>query len=288
MTEPLRRIAGFAFDWAETFCDPDHGCMGYHRMWPLSRLLNNGGMLPAGQDFFGQQIAAVARDGKVHVLISGGADTGLMALAVEGANASGLDLHITAVDRCQTPLEEMRLYGAAIGVPVQTFACTLDQLPQGLAVDAIFGHSVLPFIAPHLRGDVFESWARVLRAGGRLALSQRLGKSYPKIVDHLGEEGLLAQHNELHETLSQNEIWQTIATRDAIVAAAKAFWLAPMERHLITEKDIHQLAAQAGLILHKITAIAREDKRSPSPYANTDVSDQKVMRHEIVLQKPDL
>ena len=65
--EPLQSLSRFSFDWANTLCDPEHGCAPYHRMWSFIRLLESGGALPNGQTFFGNAINIYSQNGKVHI-----------------------------------------------------------------------------------------------------------------------------------------------------------------------------------------------------------------------------
>ena len=51
MSEPLVALSRFAFDWANTLCKTEHGCASYHQMWPFLRLIETGGVLPAGEAF---------------------------------------------------------------------------------------------------------------------------------------------------------------------------------------------------------------------------------------------
>ncbi|HWS75504.1 MAG TPA: hypothetical protein VN324_10230 [Quisquiliibacterium sp.] len=86
--EPLDRLARFSWDWAPALCQPGHGCQDYHRSWSLVRLLELGGAMPAGVAFFQRELGALAKAGRRRVLVSGGADTGLMAVVVSAYRAA--------------------------------------------------------------------------------------------------------------------------------------------------------------------------------------------------------
>jgi len=284
MTEPLAPLARFAFDWADTLCDPEHGCAAYHRMWPLTRLLESGGALPAGGDFFARELAVHARDGKIHVLLSGGADTGVMAIALKAAMEHGLDLRITAVDRCRTPLEQMVLYGAMCRVPVQTIQCSLEDIPVGLNADVVVGHSILFFIAPDLRKAVFEAWANALRPGGAVLLSQRLGGSHTKQRNsRWTPEEVGTRRAELSSKLAASSDLPHLGRNDDILDAAEAFWTVPMPRNPVAHQDVMDLAVLSGMLIKAATPEYTDT--STSPFAFRTLSNVNA-RYEIVLEKP--
>ena len=284
--EPLSNLARFAFDWADTLCDPDHGCREYHKMWSVVRLVENNGALPAGSDFFRREIAAVSIGGKVHVLVSGGADAGLMALAIQGAKSEGLDIRITAIDRCRTPLNQMLLYGAASGIQTNIVQDTIDRLSVDGTVDAILGHSILPFIPAQLRVNVFMAWKAALRPGGRILLSQPFGRDFMPIDRTWTPEQLERHKGIIEEKLAVSGLWATIGSREAILDAAIEFWRAPaMPRAKVTEDELRICAAQVGLTVLKCDAAPISPSCSPSPFAKKAQTSPSP-RYEIVLEKP--
>lgn len=283
MTEPLAPLARFAFDWANTLCDPNHSCSSYHRMWPFVRLIETGGALPAGQEFFHREVQTCSRDGKVHAIISGGADTGVMALAVEGALKDGLDLRITAVDRCRTPLEQMRLYGAANSIEVDIHAITLDQIPAGLDADIILGHTILTQIPAEGHLAVFQAWSDALRPGGRIVMSQRLAThdetSHPRWTPDL----VATRRQGLQAKLEAMETPNLSASKETILDAAEHFWTRAHNRSNVFEEEIYAHAEVTNLRVLQMEPIM--DTSTVSPFSFTKLVTQR-LRYEIVLEKP--
>lgn len=284
--EPLSNLARFAFDWADTLCDPDHGCRQYHKMWSVLRLVENNGALPAGGDFFQREMAAASIGGKVHILVSGGADAGLMALAIQGAKRERLEIRITAIDRCRTPLNQMLLYGAASGIQIDIVQDTIDRLSLDGTVDAILGHSILPFIPAQLRLNVFTAWNAALRPGGRILLSQPFGRDFMPIENMWTPEQLERHKGIIEEKLDVSDSWATIGSRQAILDAAMEFWKASsMPRAKITEDELRLCAAQVGLTVLKCDPAPISPSYSPSPFAKKQRTSTSP-RYEIVLEKP--
>lgn len=283
MTEPLAPLARFAFDWASTLCDPAHECMSYHRMWPLVRLLETDGALPAGEAFFRRQVAACARDGKVQALISGGADTGVMALAVEAALKDGIDIRVIAVDRCRTPLEQMRLYGAANGIEVATIQCSLDEIPAGLEADVILGHTILSFIPDKNRAGVLRAWKNALRVGGRICLSQRLAADLGGSQTNKLQGEMTERRRKLADKLSSTHWPLPSASHEKILDAAVRFWDIKMHTEKVTERQIRIQAESISLIVTQCEAV--QINANVSPIAFNSFAKSRP-RYEIVLEKP--
>lgn len=282
MTEPLASLARFAFDWADILCDPEHGCSSYHKVWPLVRLIETNGALPAGEAFFRREVKACSRGGKVHAMISGGADTGVMALAAEGASKDGLDIRITAVDRCRTPLEQMRLYGAANGVEVDIHAISLEQIPAGLDVDIILGHTILTQIPVERHLEAFQAWAGALRPGGRLVMSQRLATHDETSYQRWTPEMVTIRRQELLTKLDALETPCLTAPKETILDEAERFWTRKHIGATVFEEKIREHADATNLRVVQMEPIA--DASTVSPYSFTKLVTQR-MRYEIVFEK---
>ena len=167
--EPLQGLARMAWDQAESLCDPQHGCMGYHRAWSLVRLLSLDGALPGASAFFIEEIARRITGGARRILISGSADTGLLAVVAQAIRRAGQLAQIVIVDRCKTPLQQCRDYADRLGLPVEFHECDVREL-QIDPVDVVIAHSFLLFFPEPDRQQVIDSWARVTQEGATVLL----------------------------------------------------------------------------------------------------------------------
>jgi hypothetical protein len=287
MVEPIFEVSRFAYDWAPKLCDPAQGCANYHGLWPLIRLIETDGALPVGKPFFFREIQSCSNKDGVHVLVSGGADTGVMALAVTTALAANIKIRVTAIDRCRTPLEQMRLYGSSCGVKVDIIRSTLDQIPAGLEADVIIGHSILKFISDEERCDVFVAWAGALRPGGKIVLSQRLStgnaSNVPSSGQHLTKDALKARRAALAVKLARFSPYEMVAPVSEILEAAEVFWTTPSIFANPNEEDILNAAAHANLDV--ISIQESSDTHLTSPFSFALDQDHRP-RCEIILQKP--
>lgn len=277
--EPLDALARFAFDWAGRLCDPANGCASYHRMWTLVRLLETGGALPAGVPFFDRELPKLARDGQIRVVLSGCADTGLMTLAANAVAQAGLVPQITAIDRCATPLKQCRLWAAASGLGLTTHAGAIESF-DGRGADAILVHSFLVFIPPEDRPALFAAWARILRIGGRVLMSQRLvppGGTYRRLRP---PEEIRARRDSLAAALDRH--CPVSADRAEILDAAERLWVNALGGNGTWAEDIRSLAHGAGF---EVTDIAEDASRtSGSPFAAKSSALSRA-RAEIVLTR---
>lgn len=280
VVEPLPALARFAFEWAGTLCDTDHGCFDYHRMWSMVRLLETGGALPQGEDFFDAELPKVARDGRLRIILSGGADTGLLTLAVNASRRSGLTPEIVMLDRCATPLEQCRLFARSIGANFHPIQGTIDQLDVPPA-DAIMAHSFVPFFPPDARPALFRDWARNLRPGGKVLMSQRLvpvGGTYARIFEP-------GEIEERRESLAAAFMQQQPINVDleTFLEAAERLWRHQLSGPGVSEDDIKALCATSGL---SVEAINYAHQTAISPTAPKSSMKMR-KRAGIVIIKPD-
>jgi SAM-dependent methyltransferase len=173
--EPLELLARFSWEWAPLLCDSEHGCSGYHRCWSTVRLFQRGGALPAGFEFFRREIADLVNEGRTRVLISGAADTGLMALVCAVFGALSTEPEIVLVDRCRTTVTQNQILANYLGLRAdirQGDVRDLDCEP----VDAVIAHSFLLFFPEPERRQVIDVWGRALKPGGKVLMSAHIAK----------------------------------------------------------------------------------------------------------------
>ena len=186
--EPLEKAARMSWERAPHLCSD--ACRSYHQTWSINRFLGTNGLGPWGIAFFKQGFASVEAKFP-SVLISGSADTGVLALVIAAMGERAKDSHFTIVDICKTPLaqvsmmiEELQLNGTVIHDNI----LNLDTDP----FDAIVAHSFIGFFPPDIRADLFQTWFDHLKPGGRLLVAnstaQQSGAQRPEPKEkHLSE-----------------------------------------------------------------------------------------------------
>lgn len=277
--EPLEAIARFAFDWADVLCSDHVGCADYHRMWSLVRLLESGGAAPAGEAFFDSELPKVAVKGKAKVVLSGAADTGLMALACNVLARAGVTPEIVIVDRCATPLRQSELFGEANGILTTTFKGNLKELDLEGA-DAVIAHSFLYFIPQPDRASLFASWAKVLRPRGKVLMSQRLVPPGGKYERKRPAEEINERKAKLQAKLA--EYCPVNAEISSIIEMAERLWLNPMGGNGVSEEQLHELCHKTGFELSSITYDRSQDSVSPFTLGSQTI---KRVRANIVMER---
>ncbi len=163
--EPIHELAQLAWDAAPNMCRPDHGCLDYHRSWGLVRLLVGQGRLPAGEAFFQKELGEIGRQGGRRILVSGGADSGLLTIVLKACRTAGFEPDIIFADRCATACAlnaRMALHAQATVQVVKGDICELEIAP----VDAVVAHSFLHFFGGQKRQAVLDTWYRNCKLGG--------------------------------------------------------------------------------------------------------------------------
>lgn len=246
--EPLRRLARFTFDWAPALCDPAHGCTDYHRAWSTLRLLDLEGAIPAGWPFLQRELRALAgRDGHLRVLVSGAADTGLPAVVASALPADDTAT-LVLTDRCETTLAQNRLFARHLGRSFETHRCDAREIACD-PVDAVVAHSFLIFFPPAMQAEVLAAWARVLKPGGLLLMSNRLARAPGERRAERDPSGVPARLDTLRERApSLGWVGEDL---DALLEVARQFWTRP-PMQVLTEDGLRGMLDAAGFDLLRI------------------------------------
>lgn len=254
--EPLEKLARFSFDWAPTLCSPK--CAAYHQAWSTIRLLMRNSDLPSGLAFFADEMNAVAGPDKPRVLISGGADTGLFALAVEALGTKASDAEFVFADACATTVEQNRLYARHCGLKAEFHLGDICDL-QTAPADVILAHNFLYFFEPARRHLVTQTWARSLKPDGRVLIYQGLqqpgnGRSLPQKTDPtLGPQ--------IRQAALEFGMGDSLA--NMVEETACRFWETRGGHGSMTLTELQEYLLSSGLQIFKMTTY---DGVNNSPY----------------------
>jgi hypothetical protein len=242
--EPLNELAQLAWDAAPNMCRPDHGCLDYHRSWGLVRLLVGHGRLPAGQAFFQRELEKIGRQGGRRILVSGGADSGLLTIVLTACRTAGFEPDIIFADCCATTCElnaRMAVHAQATVQVVRGDICELEIAP----VDAVVAHSFLPFFRGEKRQAVLDAWYRNCNAGGKILMSNVLKTSESEWTNHKSTEAL---HERSIEFLQgAREAGHPLAVCQEMVQSAERFWgKSSSQPPGLTEGNLQAGLARAG------------------------------------------
>jgi SAM-dependent methyltransferase len=286
MTEDdhTRTLALYSYHNAPKLCHAAHGCTDYHRSWSLVRWLDLGGKPPAGSAFFKEWITRLADQGRRRVLISGGADTGLTALALDIYKELSALPDITFVDQCQTPVEQNKILATQRGITLKAEANNILGF-NDKPFDIILAHSFLYFFPPETRVKLIKHWYELLAPGGVLLLSQVVHEDEYAEQPMRESEAIRQRANQLGQRLSE----QGLSDQDCQEATEvlTRFWMTPVSRPPYpTLRTIEQQATQAGfeiaqIIMHE----AKPENSGPiSIRKHTDLKGR--FRLELAARKP--
>lgn len=182
--EPLAESAPLALRIASEHCfsagDREKSCSWYHGIWQYLRLLDVIMTIRADAPFLLTEFRRLAQAGHFgRILVAGSADYGMLAHLVAAYRAEGVNPEITVLDRCPTPLQLNSWYAERVGVSIETVQADVFEIMGVKPFDLICTHSFFSYVAPAWRPALTERWARLLRRGGKLLISQIVRPDYP-------------------------------------------------------------------------------------------------------------
>lgn len=259
--EPLPELAEFSWRNAPDLCDPARGCTDYHRVWSTIRLVDLAAAVPAGRAFFEHGLAELKATERPRILVSGGADTGLLAIAAGAFEGSAAKPRFVFADICETPVAQNRLFGEMAGLDVECIRSdilSLDIEP----VDAIMAHNFVGFFEPAKRPAVIETWSRLLVPGGLAMIVNNVAPApdlppIPEDHEELAERGRRLRAEAAEHGMPEEDL-------DAFERAAATYPLKRKRRPALTEADFRRMFADAGLAVEQIVFDAAKKTRGPS------------------------
>lgn len=267
--EPLALSAGLARDWAAAHCRHDGDglrCDAYHGFWQTMRLMRLGATLGGHPGHYLEAIAAWAAAPHLHagvrrVLIAGCADYAMLAHLWHAGASVSVDLQVTVLDICPTPLRLNTWYAQRLGRAVQTVCGDVLAHRPRTGYDLVVTSSFLGYFSPHDRPALFRAYRRLLRDGGQLVFSNRL-RATP---EHL-PVGFTAEQADRFAELAASLSGELPAATalDAMQARAMALAFARYNRNypVASVQTITDLAADAGLRLRQCQVVQSAPMRS--------------------------
>ena len=153
-----------------------HGdCTWYHGVWQYFRALGVTKTAGGSAAYFDQVLRSLAvQGGTRRVLISGAADDAMSLLALAAFRGVDRPLDLTIVDRCETPLALARWSAQRLGASVTTHRSDILAFESAELFDIVMTNSFFGAFDPTRRPQLFARWASLLRAGGKILLTNRV------------------------------------------------------------------------------------------------------------------
>lgn len=280
-SEPLETLSLLSWETAPRTCDPALGCVDYHRCWSTVRLLELDGAPPAGTKFFHRELAEFAHRPGARILISGGADSGLLALVAEAFSETASTPAFIFVDQCATPCHVNAAYAREAGMELQVLQGDIREA-RTAPVDVIVAHSFLPFFQGQDRQLVLSAWARLLRPGGKLLMSTWVTESETQWAAPKDANTMLNRANEL-KSKAVRFGWDE-HTASELAETAQRFWAATLAKPpAITRDYLHKALSEAGFAMEDYTAESAES--IGGPYLHGQATHTARHRAEVVARR---
>jgi SAM-dependent methyltransferase len=137
-------------------------------------------------------LKSVIKRGGRRVLLSGAADTGLMALVAKVFADFGVTPDLTLVDRCRTVIEQNRLCMKETNREAALFAGSVLDF-HAEPFDVIYAHSFMLFFATSELSDLARTWRRLLKPDGIILSTDYMATSVePVYISPMTEEEIEA------------------------------------------------------------------------------------------------
>lgn len=269
--EPLRQLARFTFDWAPSLCSAHAPCAHYHRAWSTIRYIESNGALPVASRLFQDGIEHALRGGRPSVLISGAADTALVAIVNEAMQDTRISPIVTFVDQCATTVEQNRLYARHLGLTGKFISCDARTIHE-TNIDVILAHNFLLFFDEVGIHSLFEAWSRALNPGGEILMCQTI-----RAGDGSGSSGYGSRQGLTEErvtTLKARAFEMNFSTRDIddIDHVCSSFWTSTIQNHPVTEKIFFSALEKSRFEIATCVKIHANRNSSPAHFSGAQKS----------------
>ncbi len=263
--EPLHLSAALARHVAGQLCRrgsaSGESCAWYHGLWQDLRVIGLAASPERQAQFFLDAFHEFAKQsGRSRVLISGAADYSILAYVLWACVENAIEVHVTVVDRCATPLLLNTWYAERAGQSVATVCADILEYRADVPFDVICSHSFLGQFAPDCRPNLVGQWARLLRPGGMVLAVNRLrpadGPSELRFSPAEAREfcAQVAQRIGRIPALSPHDRQQIVRRTRIYVERSQTYSLAP--------EELAALFVQNGFQIDRLSSIISSDPQN--------------------------
>ena len=274
--DPVFEAVPVAREAAAMYCREipykDYKCDWYHGFWMYLRAMGISKASGGQAGFLVTRLRELARGGESpRVLITGSVDYSMPSHALWAYDAEGATQELTLLDICETPLALTRWYAERHGRTVETRCQDILTFAPDRQFDVAMTNSFFGSFSPELRPRLFESWARILRPGGKLVFSNRLRP------DAVGLNQFSADDTNVFCDTVMSEITKLPAhlreDLDSIAAAARTYAERFISHPLRTTDEVEQLLAAAGFRID-VLEVAHHGGRSSRAVSGPSINQQ--------------
>ncbi len=214
---------------------------------------------PVGQaDFFREAFAVAARKpGRKRILISGAADYGILAHLLSACRKNAVEVDVTVLDLCPTPLHLNQWFADRMGVPVTTVCADILEYAPEETFDLICSHSFLIQFTPERRNLVVVKWRGLLASGGNIIAVNRVRPASGPVL--FTPEAARDFCEVAARRLAEIPAYST-PEREEILRTAEVFAKRRIT-YALSSVELAQLFAQNGLKIELQTTIVSPDPR---------------------------
>lgn len=185
----LEKSATFSESIARYCCTGGHlegeKCNWYHGAWQYLRLLDMVSAPVWHREFFENAVESAIEDDS-NILISGTADYTMLAVILDGLDASSSDAQVDVLDSCPTPIMLCEWYAARHDVDIGTIIQDIrDANINDYEYDLIVSDAFLTRFPSKEKSEVLNQWQSLLSSSGQVATTIRIE---PEVDEKVGSE----------------------------------------------------------------------------------------------------
>ena len=197
------------------------GCRAYHSAWGYLRLFDILPSVGRDHDALMEGLAVALSRQPRRILISGAADSGILAYVAAACSVASIEPEITIIDQCETPLRVIAWYAKQIGVRVECRKADALALADD-DFDLIVAHSFLNFFSDGGRQTLARSWHQAMRRGAKALVIAQVKPAAPAKARRFGPEKARQLANKAREQW-QTSVHRTLIPSDDLERLVDAF-----------------------------------------------------------------
>ncbi len=180
LEEPMVRTAPLMDLLATALCRGDYvsleDCSWYHGVWQYLRIFDLVSTPTWHSQFYMDELTRLARErDNARILVSGTADYSVLAHVLWTFARAGRRCHVTVLDLCETPLILCRWYARQLEQDITTVRADILTYAPADKFDCITSDAFLTRFTPLQRPQLLDSWTALLKPGGRVITTVRIG-----------------------------------------------------------------------------------------------------------------
>jgi len=270
LEEPMVRTAPLMDLLAMALCRGDYvspeDCSWYHGVWQYLRICDLVSTPTWHTRFYIDELTRLAQEhDEPRILISGTADYSVLAHVLWTFGRAGRACRVTVLDLCETPLILCRWYAKHLDQDITTVRADILTYTPEEKFNCIITDAFLTRFAPDQRLQVQDSWKALLKPGGRVITTVRIGGS-------ANSERVVAKPEQVDmfrkRALAQATRWQDFLpiTAEEIAIKAQRYAERMVSHPIVSADELRDTFLRRGYDFERFDQVEVKGEMAPTIY----------------------